>query len=223
MPRAANRQRSGITLQWLTHTPVRLGRFILKEPIVKLRFLMSAVLFAVLATTAQAQRVRDVSETVELFRAIPQVAPYFASAYGYAIWPRIARGGLGVGGSRGRGQVYVNGNMVGFSTLIEVSVGLQAGGQTYRQVIFFENREAYEKFAGDKFEFDASAAAVAVTASAQAGAGTSGARASAGAGSPNTAAGGGYTKGMQVFTMAEGGLMYQATIAGQRYNFKASE
>jgi hypothetical protein len=59
-----------------------------------------------------------------------------------------------------------------------------------------------------------------VTASAEAGAGTQGSRASAGAGNPNTAAGGGYYKGMQVFTMAEGGLMYKATIAGQRYNFE---
>ena len=69
----------------------------------------------------------------------------------------------------------------------------------------------------------ASAQAVAVTASAEAGAGTTGARTSAGAGSPNTAAGGGYTKGMQIFTMAEGGLMYKATIAGQRYNFTPAE
>ena len=59
-----------------------------------------------------------------------------------------------------------------------------------------------------------------MTASAEAGAGTTGARTSAGAGSPNTAAGGGYTNGMQIFTMAEGGLMYKATIAGQRYNFE---
>jgi lipid-binding SYLF domain-containing protein len=113
--------------------------------------------------------------------------------------------------------------MTGFSIHTEISIGLQAGGQTYRQIIFFEDRETYEEFTRDSFEFDASASAVAVTASAQAGAGTSGSRASAGAGNPNTAAGGGYHNGMQVFTMAEGGLMYQATIAGQRYNFEAVE
>jgi lipid-binding SYLF domain-containing protein len=190
---------------------------------VKLKLVLSAALLAGLAITAQAQRVRDVSDTVELFQSIPQVAPYFETAYGYAVWPRIAQGGLGVGASRGRGQVYVGCQFMGFSRLVEVSIGLQAGGQTYRQIVFFQNQAAYENFISGSFEFDASASAVAVTASAQAGAGTQGARASAGAGNPNTAAGGGYHNGLEVFTMAEGGLMYQATIAGQRYRFDAAD
>lgn len=189
----------------------------------KLKLAFFAALLVAFAATAQAQRVRDVSASVELFQGIPEVAPYFNSAYGYAVWPRIARGGLGVGASRGRGQVYVGGQLVGFSRLVEVSIGLQAGGQTYRQIVFFRDREAFEKFTGGGFEFDASASAVAVTASAQAGAGTQGASATAGAGSPNAAAGGGYHNGLQVFTMAEGGLMYKATIAGQRYNYDAAE
>lgn len=189
----------------------------------KKRHVLTALAILGLAATAHAQRVRDVSETVELFRNIPQVASYFESAYGYAVWPRIGRGGFGIGASRGRGQVYVGGQMTGFSTLTEISIGLQAGGQTYRQIIFFEDAEAYQSFTADTYEFDASAQAVAVTASAEAGAGTTGARSTAGAGSPNTAAGGGYTDGMQVFTMAEGGLMYKATIAGQRYNFELAE
>ncbi len=181
-----------------------------------------ALVLAGLAFGAHAQRDRgkDIADTLELFRSIPQVAPYFQSAYGYAVWPRIARGGFIFGGSRGRGDIYVGGQMVGTSTLVEASFGLQAGGQTYRQIIFFQDAEAYQAFAKDGFEFDAQAQAVAVTASAEAGAGTTGARTSAGAGSPNTAAGGGYAGGMQIFTMAEGGLMYKATIAGQRYNFE---
>ena len=187
----------------------------------KFALCLTAALLFTASSTVSAQRVRDVSETVELFRNIPAVAPYFQAAYGYAVWPRIGRGGLGIGASRGRGQVYVNGNMTGFSTHTEVSIGLQAGGQTYRQIIFFENQAAYERFTRDSFEFVASAQAVAVTASAEAGAGTTGARATAGAGSPNAAAGGGYNGGMQIFTMSEGGLMYKATIAGQRYNFSA--
>ena len=189
----------------------------------KFKLLISSLLLAGLSATAHAQRIRDVSETLELFQSISQVAPYFESAYGYAVWPRIGRGGLGVGASRGRGQVYVGGQFMGFSTHTEVSIGFQAGGQTYRQIIFFQNPESYEKFTQDSFEFDASASAVAVTASAEAGAGTTGARSTAGAGRPNTAAGGGYHNGMQIFTMAEGGLMYKATIAGQRYNFKLPE
>lgn len=189
----------------------------------KARLFLSGLCLSLVVLTAHAQRVRDVSDTLELFRDIPQVAPYFESAYGYAVWPRIGRGGLGIGASRGRGQVYVGGRFTGFSTHTEVSVGLQAGGQTYRQIIFFENQEAYDTFTQGSFEFDAQAQAVAVTASAEAGAGTTGARTSAGAGNPNTAAGGGYTSGMQIFTMAEGGLMYKATIAGQRYNFTPAD
>lgn len=189
----------------------------------KMRHVLPALAIFGLAATAHAQRVRDVSAAVELFQSIPQVAPYFESAYGYAVWPRIGRGGLGIGASRGRGQVYVGGQLTGFSTHTEISIGLQAGGQTYRQIIFFENAEAYQQFTQDSYEFDASAQAVAVTASAEAGAGTTGARSTAGAGGPNAAVGGGYTDGMQIFTMAEGGLMYKATIAGQRYNFEPAE
>lgn len=189
----------------------------------KLKLVFSVALLAGLVATAHAQRNRDPSEAIELFQSIPEVAPYFQAAYGYAVWPRIARGGLGIGASRGRGQVFVSGQMMGTSRLVEVSIGLQTGGQTYRQIIFFEDREAYDKFTSGGFEFDASASAVAVTASAQATAGTQGASASAGAGNPNTAAGGGYHNGMQVFTMAEGGLMYKATIAGQRYNFDTAD
>lgn len=182
--------------------------------------LMVAAFSLCVAATAHAQREKDLSETIELFRGIPEVAPYFDTAYGYAVWDRIARGGLGVGAARGRGQIYVNGQVMGFSQLTEVSFGLQAGGQAYRQIIFFKDKSAYDKFTSGRFEFDASASAVAVTASAQASAGTRGSQASAGAGVPNTAVGGGYYNGMQVFTMAVGGLMYQATIAGQRYNFR---
>lgn len=177
---------------------------------------------AVLATSsiASAQRIEDQTETIELFRGIPQVAPYFDSSYGYAVWDRIGRGGLGIGGATGRGQVYVGGQVTGTSRLMDISIGAQAGGQAYRQIIFFQNKEAYDRFTAGRFTFDASASAVAVTASAQASASTRGASATAGAGTPNTGAGSGYQNGMQTFTMAEGGLMYAATIGGQRYNFR---
>ena len=79
------------------------------------------------------------------FRSISQVAPYFEASYGYAVWPRIARGGLGIGASRGRGQVFVGGQLVGYSRLVEVSIGLQAGGQTYRQIIFFEESRGFRE------------------------------------------------------------------------------
>lgn len=186
----------------------------------KVQIAAVAAILLLASSASFGQRVRDFSETIEIFRGIPEVAPYFENAYGYAVWRRIARGGLGVGAATGRGQVYLNGEVTGFSRLVDVTIGIQAGGQAYRQIIFFADREAYDDFADGSYEFDASASAVAVTASAQASAGTQGAQATAGAGNPTTAAGGGYQDGLQVFTMAEGGLMYQATVGGQRYNFK---
>lgn len=177
-----------------------------------------------LAGPSLAQDVEDYSPTIQIFREIPRVQPYFDSAYGFVVWRTIARGGLGIGAATGRGQVYVDGKVVGFSRLTDVSIGLQAGGQAYRQVIFFENEEAFDRFTRGNFEFSAQASAVAVTASAQAAAGTQGSQATAGAGSPTTAAAAsGYQNGLRVFTMASGGLMYQAAIAGQRYGFRSVE
>jgi lipid-binding SYLF domain-containing protein len=189
------------------------------EQIMGLRTGLIAAIVLATSSTALAQKVEDLSETIELFRDIPQVAPYFEKSYGYAVFKRIGRGGLGIGGASGRGQVYVGGQVTGFSRLMDITFGAQAGGQAYRQIIFFEDQAAYDKFTGGRYEFDASASAVAVTASAQASAGTQGASAAAGAGNPSTGAAAGYVNGMQTFTMAEGGLMYAATIGGQKYNF----
>jgi lipid-binding SYLF domain-containing protein len=166
------------------------------------------------------QQVQDFSPTIEMFRGIPQVGSYFDTAYGYAVWRTIGRGGIGIGGATGRGQVYVGGQVTGFSRLIDISIGFQLGGQAYSQVIFFEDERAYNEFTQGNFEFDAQASAVAVTASAQASSGTQGAQATAGAsGAGSAVAGGNYQNGMRIFTMATGGLMYQATIAGQKYSF----
>ena len=188
----------------------------------KLRAVLIAAALLATSNMALAQKAEDQSETINLFKSIAQVAPFFQKAYGYAVWDRIGRGGLGIGGARGKGQVYQGGKVTGIATLTDITFGAQAGGQAYRQVIFFENKASYDKFTSGKFEFEASASAVAVTASAQASAGTQGASSSAGAGtSPNTGAATAFVNGMQTFTMAEGGLMYAATIGGQKYKFDA--
>ncbi len=180
-----------------------------------------ALVAILLATTASAQRVRDFSEAIDAFQAVPAVQPFFDNAYGYVVWRRIARGGFGIGGATGRGQVYVNGEVTGFSRLIDVSVGFQLGGQVYRQIIFFENKAAYDDFTDGGYEFDAQAAAIAVTASAQASSGTQGSQAAVGAATTSELAGASaYHNSTRVFTIARGGLMYQVTIAGQRYNFR---
>ena len=173
---------------------------------------------------ASGQSVKDLSEAIEAFKSVPVVQPFFDNSFGYAVWARIARGGIGIGGATGRGQVYVDGEVTGFSRLVDISIGLQLGGQVYRQVVFFEDASTYDDFTDGKFEFDAQASAVAVTASARASSGTQGSQASVGAASSAELAGAeAYYQGMRVFTMTVGGLMYQATIAGQRYNFRPLE
>lgn len=189
----------------------------------KANLAFAALAGMLLAAPASAQRVEDLSQTIERFRGNSNIAPYFESAYGYAVWDTIAKGGLGIGAATGRGQVYRDGQVTGFSRVVDVSIGFQAGGQAYSQIVFFEDQAAYNEFTSGNFEFDAQASAVAVKANAQASAGTEGGQATAGAGGPGRASATGYQGGLQVFTMSKGGLMYEASISGQKYNFKPVE
>lgn len=173
---------------------------------------------------AFAQEVKDLTGTIERFAEREVIEPYFDSAYGYAVWETIAKGGLGIGAATGRGQVYRGGRVTGFSRLVDISVGFQLGGQAYSQIVFFRDQQAYERFTSGSYEFGAEASAIAVTANAQAATGTQGGQASASAGGQTgSSAVTGYQNGMQVFTMAKGGLMYEASIGGQKYNFTPAD
>jgi lipid-binding SYLF domain-containing protein len=181
---------------------------------------LAAVLATALSVPALAEQVEDYSETINKFKANPAASPYFGSAYGYAVLPTIGKGGVGVGGARGKGQVYQGGGVTGFVTMTQLSIGLQLGGQAYSQIIFLEDKRAYDDFTSGNFEFSADASAVAITASAQASSGTTGSGASAGpGGTAGVQAVTDYYKGMKIFTIAKGGLMYEAAIAGQKYKF----
>lgn len=181
---------------------------------------LAAIMILALAAAAQAREIKDYSSTIAEFKKVPKVAPYFDSAYGYAVFASIGKGGLGIGAAHGKGQTYLGGKVTGFTALTDVSLGLQAGGQAYSQVIFFENRAAYETFTSGNFEFDAGAGAVVVTASAAASAGTGGAEAGASSGTGGAKTTAGYRKGMLIFTMPKGGLMAEITIAGQKYSWR---
>ena len=187
------------------------------------RSLILVVILALcLVGTGWAKRTEeDYEHTIEIFKSVSGVAPFFDSAYGYAVFPSIGKGGLGIGAAHGKGEVYRGGEVTGFSSLTDLSIGLQAGGQAYRQIIFFQDKRAYEEFTSGSYEFDVGAGAVAVTASADASAGTQGTGAGASPGGASGAASGHeYHKGLLVFTISTGGLMYEATIAGQKYKFK---
>jgi lipid-binding SYLF domain-containing protein len=136
----------------------------------------------------------------EFTKTDPLMSGIFEKAYGYVIFPNVGKGGVGVGGAAGNGAVYENNTLVGMAKLSQLSVGLQAGGQAYREVIFFESKKAMDRFKDSKFEFSAQVSAVAVKAGA----------------SGNAK----YTNGVMVFTMQKGGLMYEASVGGQKFKFK---
>ncbi len=156
---------------------------------------------------------------ITLFRNAGQSAAFFDHSYGYAVFPTVGKGGFVVGGAHGTGRVYVHGHYVGDTSLTQVSVGFQAGGQAYSQIIFFENKAAFDDFSKGNFEFGADVQAVAITAAAGADVGTTGASASASGGMKDARTAGKYYKGLAVFTIVKGGAMYQATVAGQKFSY----
>jgi lipid-binding SYLF domain-containing protein len=160
------------------------------------------------------------SDTVELFRNAGESAEFFRNCYGYAVFPTVGKGGLGIGAARGSGRVYRGGAYVGDSTMTQLSIGFQAGGQAYSQIIFFENRQAFEMFTSGTFEFGADVGAVVITAAASAKAGTTGASAGASGGRKDATTAGRYYKGLAVFTIVKGGAMYEVSVAGQKFSYK---
>ena len=173
-------------------------------------------------TSAWADKFDDskYEETKVIFQQAGESGNYFDHSYGYALFPTIGKGGIGIGGAHGKGRVYANGNHVGDTSMTQLTIGFQLGGQAYSQVIFLEDKRAYDEFTGGNFEFGATAQAVAITAGASAGTSTTGSSASASGGKNNAAtASGGYHKGMAIFTVAKGGLMYEASVGGQKFSY----
>jgi lipid-binding SYLF domain-containing protein len=178
---------------------------------------------AVLALPLSVAHADEFTDTVQLFKNAGDSNKFFASSYGYAVFPTVGKGGLVVGGAHGRGRVFVGGKYVGDTTMTQISVGFQGGGQAFSQIIFLQDKRAFDEFTRGNFEFDAQASAVAITAGVSAGAGTTGARAGASAGKRDaTTEAPGFYKGMMVFYVVKGGAMYEAAIAGQKFTYKAA-
>jgi len=183
-----------------------------------LRTLFFLALLAMASAHAQTD---PYAETINVFRKAGQSARYFDKAYGYAVFPTIGKGGMVVGAAHGKGRVYKGGTHVGDSSMTQVSVGAQFGGQAYQQIIFFQDTRAFDTFTSGKFQFGAQASAVAITAGASAQATTSGTGSSASGTQSHAVSAGGYQNGMAVFTVAKGGLMYEASIGGQQFSYQA--
>jgi lipid-binding SYLF domain-containing protein len=182
----------------------------------------SALMFiATLLMVSMTASADEYDDTIAIFKNAGESGTYFAKSYAYVVFPTVGKAGLGVGGAHGSGRMFAQGKYVGDVKMNQLSVGLQAGGQAFSQIIFLQDKRAYDEFTNGNFEFDATVQAVAITASATASAGTTGAAAGAAGGKKDATTAGNYHKGMAVFTVAKGGLMYQAAVGGQKFKYKA--
>jgi lipid-binding SYLF domain-containing protein len=161
----------------------------------------------------------EYDETIELFKHAGESAVFFSDSYAYAVFPTVGAGGLIVGGARGEGQVYVHDKVVGDAVMTQLSLGFQAGGKAYSEIIFFQDKRALEEFQSGKFEFAAGASAVAITAGASASVGTDRFSSGASAGKSDATTNGDYQTGMAVFTIAKGGFMFAADISGEKFTY----
>ena len=180
------------------------------------------LVFLMLNFTSQVASADEYDDAIGSFKSAGESGAYFGKSYGYAVFPTIGKGGIGIGGAHGSGKVYAQGKPLGTSKMTQLTVGLQLGGQAYSQIIFFETEAALKDFISGNFEFSAQATAVAITAGVSAEANTGGGTAAGVSGGKNDAstASLGYRKGMAVFTVAKGGLMYEAALGGQKYSYK---
>jgi len=165
-----------------------------------------ALLLAGCSTTPQTaekqgQLTAKSTDVVQLAKkADPGLQKFFDTAVGYAVFPSVGKGAVGVGGAYGRGELYEGGKLTGYCTLTQASIGFALGGQKYTELIFFETKAALDRFKSGNFAFAAQASAVALKSGA----------------STNAK----YAEGVAVFTMGETGLMYEASVGGQKFSFE---
>ena len=146
--------------------------------------------------------VNDSNEALKtMLEKTPKLESFYNESYGYVVFPKITKAGITIGGAMGNGIVFRDNKVVGSSKLKQATLGLQFGGQQYTEVIFFENEASFNKFINGKLKFDGQASAVAIKAGA----------------SIDVA----YQEGVSVFTMPKGGLMYEASLGGQHFQYKA--
>ena len=178
---------------------------ILKTHSVKLFMLVvtlsvSQILLAQLTSKEKKLIQKGGDAKIEFIRADPLLKTLFDKAYGYTIFPNVGKGAMVVGAAAGNGPTYEKGKLIGIASMTQVTVGFQTGGQAYREVIFFENKKALDRFKSNNIEFSAQASAIAITEGALA----------------NVK----YVDGVMIFAQTKGGLMYEASLGGQKFKFR---
>ncbi len=171
---------------------------------VAMSMVISLSLFSNMATAQMTKKEKQILEDskdakTEFIKTDGLMKNLFENAYGYAIFPNVGKAGLGVGGASGNGMVYEKGKLIGKAKLSQLTIGFQAGGQAYREVIFFQAEKDLEKFRENNIQLSAQASAVLVSSGA----------------SGNAK----YDNGVMIFTQTKGGLMYEASVGGQKFEF----
>jgi lipid-binding SYLF domain-containing protein len=152
-------------------------------------------------STKDVKDVREAQETIAVFKKVdPGLARFFEGAVGYAVFPTIRKGAVGVGGAAGSGVVFEKGKAIGKTSVTQATIGLQLGGQTYSEIIFFETVPAFNDFKKEPLALAAQASAVAA--------------------SVGTSANANYQNGVAIVTLAKGGLMAEASVGGQKFGFE---
>ena len=164
---------------------------------------LAAALLLAAPRALAADDAKEASQTIAQYKKTdPGLSKFFAKAAGYAVFPGVGKGGIGLGGAYGTGIVYQGGKTVGHTSLTQVTIGFQLGGQTYSEIIFFETKKALADFKAGDFAFSAQASAVALS-----------------TGASSTAK---YEGGVAVFTATKRGLMVEASVGGQKFSYEAS-
>lgn len=168
-------------------------------------FLLSSVLFCGCSTVPQSPEARavlssEVDETIAVFkRRDPGITRFFDRSYGYAVFPRVFKGAFWVGGARGKGEVFEANQMIGYSSLSQASLGFSFGGEYFREIVFFRDKEDLDEFKTEEYTFSAQVTGVVLTTGA--------------------AAKTDYESGKAVFIMTESGLMVDVSLGGQKFNY----
>ena len=172
----------------------------------KLRFvslIATLVLAGAVMTSADEESTdlhNEVKDGITLIKKTDsKIQKLFDTAYGYAIFPSVGKGAVGIGGAAGQGEVYEKGTLVGTVHLTQFTIGLQLGGQSFAEVIFFEDKDTMDKFKGSEWAMSAAASAIIAAEGASADAK--------------------YKQGVIVFTVPKNGLMFEASVGGQKFHF----
>jgi lipid-binding SYLF domain-containing protein len=144
----------------------------------------------------------EVNSAVSLFQAKdPSINRFFESSYAYAVLPKVFKGGFWVGGAGGRGEVFEERKMTGYCRMSQATLGFTFGGEYFREIVFFRDKEDFDKFTAGEYTFAAQVTGVALSAGA--------------------AAKTDYKAGMAVFIMSDVGLMVDASLGGQKFNYSS--